>query len=145
MGIELDFEDMIGSAVARPVLIPVIGGDTIIIPEVGTFEVEGEVKNPGSFKITGKKSVMGAIAAAGGFGYAAQVREVEVIRDIGGGKKAFIALNLEDIALKGQDDVRVRDGDLIRVPTQSGRHIERQIVEGINAVFRGVGVQGRMN
>ncbi len=144
-GVEVDFEDLIGSAVAMPVIIPLVGGDTIIVPEAGTFEVEGEVKTPGSYKITGKKSVMGAIAAAGGFGYAAKVREVEVIRDIGSGKKAYVALNLEDIALKGHDDVRVRDGDLIRVPTESGRHVERQIVESINAVFRGVGLQARAN
>lgn len=144
-GVEVDFEDLLGSAVTRPVMIPLVGGDTIIVPEAGTFEVEGEVKTPGSYKITNKKSVMGAIAAAGGFGYAAKVREVEVIRDIGSGKKAYVALNLEDIALKGQDDVRVRDGDLIRVPTESGRHVERQIVESINAIFRGVGVQGRVN
>lgn len=144
-GIELDFEDLVGSAVAMPVIIPLVGGDTIIVPEAGTFEVEGEVKTPGSYKITGKKSVMGAIAAAGGFGYAAKVGEVEVIRDIGAGKKAYVALNLENIALKGQDDVRVRDGDLIRVPTESGRHVERQIVESINAVFRGVGLQARAN
>lgn len=142
--VEIDFEDLIGSAVARPLIIPVIGGDTIIVPEAGTYEVEGEVKTPGSYKITSKKSVMGAIAGAGGFGYAAKVDEVEVIRDIGGGKKAYVALNLEDIALKGQDDVRVRDGDLVRVPTESGRHTKRQIVETLNSIFRGVGVQGQV-
>jgi polysaccharide export outer membrane protein len=143
--VEVDYEDLIGSAEQAPLIIPVMNGDTIIVPEAGTFEVEGEVKAPGSYKITGRKTVMGSIAAAGGFGFAARVHEVELIRDIGAGKKAYIVLNLEDIALRGKDDVRVRDGDLIRVPTESGRHVQRQVVEALNSIFRGFGFQGQVN
>ncbi len=144
-GVEIDYEDLLGSINNPPIQVPLVAGDTIIIPEAGTYEVDGEVDKPGSYKIAGRTSVMSAIAASGGFTYSAKVEEIEVIRDIGAGRKAFVAVNLEDIALGGKDDVRVRDGDLIRVPSASGRHARRQIVEAINGIFRGVGVTGRMN
>jgi polysaccharide export outer membrane protein len=144
-GVEVDYEELLGTGGQPPLSLALVGGDTIIVPEAGTYEVDGEVDTPGSHKITGRTSVLSAIAASGGFTFAAKLDEVEVIRDLGGGKRALLVLNLERQGTSGLQDIRVRDGDLIRVPTASGRHFQRQVVEGINAIFRGVGVQGRMN
>lgn len=141
--VEIDYASLLGSVNAAPTLIPLRGGDTIIVPEAGTYEVAGEVETPGSYKITGRTTAFGAIAAAGGFTYGAKIDEVEIIRDIGAGRKAVMALNLEEVALTENQDIPVRDGDVIRVPTASGRHFQRQLVEGLNSVFRGVGVSAR--
>jgi len=144
-GIEIDLEDLIGTIDKRPLMIPLAPGDTIIVPEAGTYEVDGEVTTPGSFKLTGRTSVIGAIAAAKGFTYSADVNNVEVIRDVGAGRKALIALDLEEVGLRGGPDIRLRNGDLVRVPSHSGRFFKRQIVETINGIFNGFGVNKRVN
>jgi polysaccharide export outer membrane protein len=144
-GIEIDLEDLIGTIDKRPLTIPLAPGDTIIVPEAGTYEVDGEVTTPGSFKLTGRTSVIGAIAAAKGFTYSADVNNVEVIRDVGAGRKALISLDLEEVGLRGGPDIRLRNGDLVRVPSHSGRFFKRQIVETINGIFNGFGVNKRVN
>jgi polysaccharide export outer membrane protein len=144
-GIEIDIEELTGGVNQRPLLIPLLPGDTVIVPEAGTYEVDGEVTQPGSFKLTSRTSVIGAIAAARGLTYAAAVNNVEVIRDTGNGKKALITLDLEEVGLRGGQDVRLRSGDLVRVPSEPGRFFRRQIVQTINGLFNGVGVNQRMN
>lgn len=142
LGVEFNSDDLTGSADQAPFNVPLRGGDTIIVPESGDVEVYGEVIKPGSYKLGGKTSALGAVASAGGFTYSAKVDEVEVIRDIGGGKRAALVVNLEDIALKGVQDMRLRDGDIVRVPSDSGLFAKRQIVDIINGTFRGsVGVR----
>jgi polysaccharide export outer membrane protein len=144
-GIEIDLEDLIGTIDRRPLLIPLAPGDTIIVPEAGTYEVDGEVITPGSFKLTGRTSVIGAIAAAKGFTYSADVNNVELIRDVGAGRKALIALDLEEVGLRGGPDIRLRNGDLVRIPSHSGKFFKRQIVEAINGIFNGFGMNQRVN
>jgi hypothetical protein len=73
------------------------------------------------------------------------VNNVEVIRDTGNGKKALITLDLEEVGLRGGQDVRLRNGDLVRVPSEPGRFFRRQIVQTINGLFNGVGVNQRVN
>jgi protein involved in polysaccharide export with SLBB domain len=138
-------EDLLGTVDHRPLLVPLVPGDTIVVPEAGTYEVDGEVTTPGSYKLTGRTSVIGAIAAAKGFTYSADVNNVEVIRDVGAGRKALVALDLEEVGLRGGRDVRLRNGDLVRVPSHSSRFFKRQVVETINGIFNGFAVNKRVN
>lgn len=140
-GVEIDSSELAGTVSKRPVWVPLLPGDTVVVPEAGAYKVDGEVLKAGSFPLNGRTSALGAIAAAGGFTYSANVNEVEVIRDIGGGDKASVVLDLEKVALNGGQDVQLRDGDVVRVPSAAGRFSTRQIVEVINGVFRG-GVSG---
>jgi polysaccharide export outer membrane protein len=145
VGVEIDIEALLGRIDQRPLLIPLIAGDTVVVPEAGNYEVDGEVQAPGSFKLTSGTSVIGAIAAAGGFTYSAKVKQVEVIRDIGGGRKALATLDLEEVGLRGGKDIRLRAGDLVRVPSEPGRFFQRQVVEALNSLFNGVSVNRRTN
>jgi len=144
VGVEIDIEAILGRIDQRPLLIPLVAGDTVVVPEAGNYEVDGEVQTPGSFKLTSGTSVIGAIAAAGGFTYSANVKQVEVIRDIGGGRKALATLDLEEVGLRGGRDIRLRAGDLVRVPSEPGRFFQRQVVEALNSLFNGVSVNRRM-
>lgn len=144
-GVEIDMDQLMGRVDMRPLLVPLVAGDTIILPEMGTYEVDGEVTKPGSYKLSSRTSTLGAIAAAAGLTYAAKVDGVELIRDIGSGKKASKVLNVEEIALRGAKDLRLRDGDILRVPSEPSLFFKRQIVESINSLFRGVSVQQRAN
>jgi polysaccharide export outer membrane protein len=145
VGIEVDIEELTGGVDQRPLIIPLLPGDTIIVPEAGTYEVDGEVMSPGSYKLTSRTSVIGAIAAAKGLTYAAAVNNVEVIRDTGNGRKALMTLDLEEVGLRGGRDLRLRSGDLVRVPSEPGRFFKHQIVQTINGLFNGVGVNQRIN
>jgi protein involved in polysaccharide export with SLBB domain len=143
MGIEIDLEDLVGQSGQRPLLVPLLPGDTIVVPEAGRYEVDGEVLHSGSFVLASRTSALGAIAAAGGFTYSADVKKVEVIRDIGAGKKAAVTLDLEEVGLRGGRDLRLRNGDVVRVPSEPGRFFRRQVVETLNGIFRGVGVNAQ--
>jgi len=145
MGVEIDLDDLLGSIDRQPLLVPLVSGDTVVVPEAGTYEVDGEVLRPGSFKLAARTSTIGAIAAAGGFTYAADVNKVEIIREIGAGRKALVTVNVEDIALKGAKDVRLRNGDLVRVPSEPGQFFKSQVVTVLNSIFNGVGVTRRVN
>lgn len=145
LGVEIDLEDLTGQMNKRPIVVPLMPGDTVIIPEAGTYEVDGEVMEPGSYKLSSRTSVIGAIAAAKGFTYAAAVNSVEIIRDTGGGKKALVTLDLEEVGLRGGQDIRLRNGDLVRVPSEPNRFFKRQIVAAINSIFNGVGANKRIN
>ena len=143
--VEIDFEQLTGTTSTPPLHVPLRPGDTIIIPEAGTYEVDGEVGQPGSYKLTSRTSIMGAIAAARGLTYAASVNSVELIRDVGGGEKALISMDLEAVGLRGARDIRLRNGDLVRVPSEPSRFFKRQVVHAINGLFNGVGVNQRLN
>jgi polysaccharide biosynthesis/export protein len=145
IGVEIEMEALLGKIDQRPLLVPLVAGDTIVVPEAGNFEVDGEVGNPGSFKLASSTSVISAIAAAGGLTYSADVKKVEVIRDIGGGRKALATLDLEEVGMRGARDIRLRAGDLVRVPSEPGRFFRRQIVETLNTLFNGVSVSKRTN
>ncbi len=142
-GVEFNMDELAGNADNSPLTVPLRHGDTIIIPEAGNVEVYGEVERPGNYPLGSKTSALGAVASAGGFTYSAKVDEVEIIRDIGGGKKAEMTVNLEDIALHGAQDLRLRDGDIVRVPSDPNLFGRRQAVEVINSMFRGVGLSAR--
>jgi polysaccharide export outer membrane protein len=135
-GVELDISDLMGTADRPPLRVPLVAGDTIIVPEAGTFKVDGEVTRGGVFPISGRTTALGAVAAAEGFTYSANVHEVEVVRDLGNGKKASLVLDLEKVALNGAPDVPLRDGDLVRVPSARARFNTRQVVEAVNGLFR---------
>ncbi len=143
VGVEVDLEQLIGQVDQPPILIPMLSGDTVVVPEAGMFEVDGEVNKPGSYRLSSRTSVIGAIAAAAGFTYSANVHEVEVIREIGGGRKAAITLDLEEIGLRGARDIRLRNGDLVRVPSEPGRFFRRQVVETLNGLFNGFSITQR--
>jgi polysaccharide export outer membrane protein len=143
-GVEIEIDDLMGRLDQRPVLVPLLAGDTVVIPEAGSYEVDGEVEKPGSYKITSQASVMSAIAAAGGFTYSADVKKVEVIREIGNGRKALASIDLEEVGLRGGSDIRLRPGDLIRVPSEPGRFLERQVVATLNGIFSGFSVNKRV-
>lgn len=144
-GIEIDIDDLFGGLDRAPLVVPLLSGDTIVLPEAGTVEVDGEVAKPGSYKLSSRLSALGAVASAGGFSYSADVNNVEIIREFGGGKKAAMPLDLEQVALNGKNDIRLRNGDVVRVPSHSGRFARRQVVEVLNSIFRGVGMNGRVN
>ena len=134
-GIEIFFDDLIGSSEKPPLIVPLVANDTVLIPESGSVQVDGEVLKPGSVPLSSRMTLLGSIAASGGLTYSADVSRVELIRELGGGTKAIMPVDLEAIALRGEKDLRLRDGDVVRVPSEPSRFATRQVVESINKLF----------
>jgi polysaccharide export outer membrane protein len=134
VGIEIALEDLTGGLKQAPVTVPLLPGDVVIVPEAGRVEVDGEVNEPGSFPLSAKTSLLGAIAAAGGLTYSADINQVQIIRDIGDGQKALKNFDLENLVLNDGGDARLRNGDIIKVTSTTTRFVARQLVEAINRV-----------
>ena len=143
-GIEIPIDLIFGTSGGIPLDVPVRGGDMVIIAEAGTVMVDGEVDKPGSYNLGKRMSLLGALAASGGITYSAKVDEVEVLRDVGEADKARLLINLEEIGLGGGKDIRLRDGDIVVVPTHSGRRIAQSTFEGLAKLIN-FGVGGTYN
>jgi polysaccharide export outer membrane protein len=134
-GIEVPFEALVGTPTSPPLNIPLKAGDTIVVPEAGEIQVDGEVNKRGTVLASSKMTLLGAIASAGGLSYAANINEIEVIREIGEGNKALLTVDLEKIALNNGTDVKLRDGDIVRVPSEGGRFVANQTITILNGLL----------
>lgn len=76
---------------------------TVFVKEFSSVFVFGEVKNPGSFPLTGKMTVFEAITYAGGFTEVANPSKVKVIRMEGEEQTSF-EVNFSNLTKKGSKD-----------------------------------------
>ncbi len=143
-GIQVYLDQVLGTSGGIPLEIPVRGGDMIIIPEAGKVMVEGEVEKPGGIDLGQQLTVLGALAAAGGITYGAKVDEIEVIREGGIEDKLRLVLDLGKMASGEDKDVRLRNGDIVRVPSDSGRRLTQDTFEGLTKLIN-FGVGGSVN
>lgn len=140
-GVELALDQVLGTSGTLPISIPVRGGDIILVPEAGKVMVEGEVQRPGSFDLGQQMTLLSALAASGGITYGAKIDEVEVTRDLPNARKVSLVYNLERIASGEEPDLRLRNGDIVRVPSHPGRRLTQDTFEGISKLIN-VGVGG---
>ena len=139
-GLELYLDQVMGTTGSIPLEIPVRGGDMIVVPEAGKVMVEGEVEKPGSFELGRSMTLLGALAASGGITTSAKIDQVEVVRDRTIDDKLHLVLDLEQIARGELKDVRLRNGDIVRVPSDSGRRLKNDTFESISKIINfGIG------
>jgi len=76
------------------------------------------VREPGSYEIKGKLSVIELISLAGGFTKIAATNDVRIIRTNSRGAKQTIKVKANDIVNKGREDedVQLNPGDIVMVP-----------------------------
>ncbi len=145
-GIEIPIDMVFGTTGGIPLEIPVRGGDMVIIAEAGTVLVDGEVQKPGAYELGKRMSLLGSLAASGGLTYSAKFDEIEVLRDVGEAERARYVVNLDDISRGVAKDVPLRDGDIVVVPTHSGRRIAQGTMDGFTSIINfGVGGQYNVN
>lgn len=143
-GIEIYLDQILATGGGIPLEIPVRGGDMLIVPEAGKVMVEGEVFKGGSYEIGQQYTLLSALAAAGGITYGAKYDEVEVIREIGLNKKVRKIVDLEKIGSGEEKDVRIRNGDIVRIPSDSSRRLRQDTYESISKIIN-FGVGGNVN
>jgi polysaccharide export outer membrane protein len=100
----------------RPELnIPVLSGDTIVVPISGIFFVDGGVKSPGEFQLKGKTTFTQAITMAKGMEWAASHSAIRIYRDSGKPEREVIAVDYDSILAGKTPDIDIRDKDVIIV------------------------------
>ena len=138
--LEIYLDQVMGTSGGIPIEIPVRGGDMIVIPESGKVMVEGEVEKSGSYELGPQMTLLGALAACGGITYGAKVDEIEIVRELSSGAKGRLVLDLTKLATGEERDPRLRNGDIVRIPSDSGRRLTQDTFEGLTKVINfGIG------
>lgn len=91
---------------------------SVFIEKYSTVSILGQVKEPGSFEIKGRLSLIELISLAGGFTKIASTNDVRIIRTTSDGTKSTIRVRANDIINRGreEDDIPLEPGDIVTVP-----------------------------
>ena len=146
--IQIDVEELFGGISNPPLYVPLNPGDALYIPPPGIVQVYGEVFRRGTQRLAGgssgdeisasngiKPSLFSAVSASLGFTYGADIHNVEIFRELEFGKKIVLTVDFEELVLRKTQDIRLRDGDIVWVPSQSGRFIEENSINAINQLI----------
>jgi polysaccharide export outer membrane protein len=128
--------------------VQILPGDSIMVPRAGIVYVLGDVVRAGGFVLDGRQvlTIEEAMALAGGGAKAAAFDRVQLVRSLKDGRKEAITISVKDIYKGKASDVPLKDGDVVYVPTSTGKLVAEQALQsaiGLGtsiAVYR-VGVQ----
>jgi protein involved in polysaccharide export with SLBB domain len=112
----IDLKGRSPAGVGKYVNMPMRPGDVVIVPGGGDVMVVGWVHQPGRFQAGSGLTVLGAIGAAGGPMYAANTRNIALIRTEKRGSKMTIPIDMEKITTGDAVDLPVQANDVIDVP-----------------------------
>lgn len=98
--------------------IPLMAGDTVIVPKVGNVFVIGQVKTPSAIPLSSNApiTVMRAIAMAGGVNFGAALSRVVIIRKTPDDQHVEIQLDLKKVMQGKEKDVALLSDDVLLVP-----------------------------
>jgi len=115
--ITIDLQQLLKGGSNSRLAFPVVDGDVIYVPEAGGFSIEGWVDKSGTFPITRRMTVLGAVSAAGGPLFPAKLGQVEVLQaqTASGNRETRIA-DLNAIRAGEAPDLELRPGDVVYVP-----------------------------
>ena len=121
--------DAIARRYARFLRRPIISVNLLSPRPINVF-VAGEVTRPGAYTLSlsggaGQDpgiqypTVLAALTTAQGVTLSADITEVQLRRQIGGGRQQTVTLNLDELIKTGRSfqDITLRDGDTVYVPT----------------------------
>lgn len=101
--------------------IPLMAGDTVIVPRVGNVFVVGQVKTPSSIPLSSNMpvTVMRAIAMAGGLNFGAALSKVVIIRRTANDEHVEIQLDLKKVMNGKEKDVALNSDDVLLIPSNN--------------------------
>ena len=110
--------------------IQILPGDSIMVPRAGIIYVLGDVVRAGGFVLDGRQelTIEEAMALAGGGAKAAAFNRVQLVRSLKDGRKEAITISVKDIYKGKAPDVALRDGDVVYVPTSTGKLAAEQAI-----------------
>ncbi len=102
-----------GNQTSEYLSLPSRPGDIIMVPTRGEVLVHGWVAKPGSYPITPGLTMLGAVMAAGGPLFAADLNTVRILRRDRAKQETSLYVNLDQVRDGESPDVDVRSGDII--------------------------------
>jgi polysaccharide biosynthesis/export protein len=98
--------------------IPLMAGDTVIVPKVGNVFVVGQVKTPEAIPLASNTpiTVLRAISMSGGLNFGAAMSKTVIIRTLPNNQRVEISLDLKKIMDGKQKDVALASDDVLLVP-----------------------------
>lgn len=133
--ISVDVERLYGGVEKKPLYLPIVDGDLIVVPPPPNVQVFGEVLRRGTQQVITKPFLLSSLVAAGGLTFGADVKHIEILRELQQGKKVVLSIDLEEQVLRGAADVRLRDGDIVWVPSHPRRFYQEHTVNFINSLI----------
>lgn len=128
-------------AILPPVIpnVQVGPGDTVLVPKAGIVYVLGNVIKAGGFVLDGRNTltIEAAMALAGGEGRYAALKRAQVVRTLPDGSRETVMVRLDQIIKGNAADVALQDGDILYIPTSTGKQAAAQT---INSAI-GIGTQ----
>ncbi|HEX4311214.1 MAG TPA: polysaccharide biosynthesis/export family protein [Acidobacteriaceae bacterium] len=99
--------------------IPLMAGDTVIVPKVGNVFVIGQVKTPSAIPLSSNApiTVMRAIAMSGGLNFGAALSKVVIIRKTPDDQHVEIQMDLKKVMHGKERDVALASDDVLLVPS----------------------------
>jgi polysaccharide export outer membrane protein len=111
---------------ANPYVRP---GDVISLADAPQVFVVGNVRDPKSIPLKEKITLTTAIAMAGGTLESTKSDQIRIERQRpGGASKEVLIVNLDAIKKRRAEDVALLPGDIVEVPTSTGRKILRGLL-----------------
>jgi protein involved in polysaccharide export with SLBB domain len=134
--IQIDIERLYGGLEKRPLYVPVMDGDLIVVPPPPRIHVYGEVttRSPQGIQAA-RPYLLSVLSAAGGLTFSAEVSKIEIFRELQFGKKTILTLDLEQHVLSKAEDIKLRDGDIIYVPSNERRYYQDHAVRFVNQLL----------
>lgn len=117
--------------------LQVMEGDTLIVREIREAVVLlGEVKQPGTYEVSGHSTLTSLIGQAGGFGENPNLRQVKVIRMVEG-EARVITVDLIQVLQKGETerDIELAHRDLIYIPPRTRRVTWEAMLDKLSRAF----------
>jgi polysaccharide export outer membrane protein len=117
-----------------------LGKDYLQNPQVSVFikeytsqrvTVEGAVKKPGIYPLTGQTSLLQVLAAAEGLTNVANPNNIQLFRTEPDGTKRALVFDLEQIRLGQVENPIVKNEDIIQVRESKGKSLAKDIIEFI--------------
>jgi polysaccharide export outer membrane protein len=98
--------------------IPLMAGDTLIVPKVGSVFILGEVKQPSAYPLSSNApvTVMRALTLAGGVKFSAALSKARVIRTTADHHRVEIMLDLRKVMNGEQQDLALASDDVLFIP-----------------------------
>ena len=128
----------------KPVVpgVQIFPGDTVTVPRAGIVYIVGNVTRPGGYVLDGRNllTVEEAMALSGGTGHAAALKRAQLVRTLDDGRKESITVPINLIYKGRAPDVALKDGDILYVPTSTGRLITEQAISSALSIGSSIAI-----
>ncbi len=101
--------------------IPLVAGDTVVVPRVGNAYVVGDVWKPEAVPLSnnGPITVVQAISMSGGLRYGAALSKAMIIRTTPDQKRVEIIFDLKKVMHGKEQDIALMSNDILFIPTNA--------------------------